>query len=112
MRSVISEALLRGRFFDSLKNNRRPAGTPAGLLLLFQSGQHLRLCGRRVDRLAAVTAKRAMPSSAPGSSSAGGVSRASSFATALPPKMSPAPVVSTGRTAGAGTRQAPLAFSR
>ena len=68
--------------------------------------------GRRVDRLAAVTAKRAMPSSAPGSSSAGGVSRASSFATALPPKMSPAPVVSTGRTAGAGTRQAPLAFSR
>ena len=53
-----------------------------------------------------------MPSSAPGSSSAGGVSRASSFATALPPKMSPAPVVSTGRTAGAGTRQAPLAVSR
>lgn len=45
MRSVISEALLRGRFFDSLKSNRRPAGTPAGLLLLFQSGQHLRLCG-------------------------------------------------------------------
>ena len=66
-----------------------------------------------VDRLAAAAAKLPMYLRSSSVSSLTGLSSSSSLAMALPPKMSPAPVVSTGCTLGqAAWKAAVFVFSR
>ena len=68
--------------------------------------------GVSVDRLAAADAKAPMAASSFSSSSSGAFPDFKSQATALPPKISPAPVVSTGVTLGQTARAAAFSLDR